>query len=417
MSSRRNFLKIAGTGLTGSLLSPLRSQSAKLNTKGKKLKIGVLLPQSIENPVYPQSFFNGIKLGIDQHKALKKGKIELITEQVNFATPFLVKEKSQKLITENNVDLITGVVNSEVVSHVNELFKNAQMPAIFANAGESYLVNNLKQNPYLFFNSLNLFQAAFESGKYAVNNYGKNVAIITSLYDSGYDSLFTFRQGVEAGDGYISETYLANQNDENFSSNTLEKIKQNKPDCIYVFMHGNQSDEIIRNLHFSNSNVPLITTAFSTEKHRLINLGEAGNNIISLSSWNKNIELKENRKFIENYETSFNKEPDLFAVLGFETGQIIYDSLLKTDGNYGGFEIAESFKNISIKSPRGDISINSKSGLVRNQLLINKTKSTNSSIPENCVLKTIQPVDEFEESFAVLDNEFRSGWLNPYLFV
>jgi hypothetical protein len=48
---------------------------------------------------------------------------------------------------------------------------------------------------------------------------------------------------------------------------------------------------------------------------------------------------------------------------------------------------------------------------------VNKTKTGISFIPENQVVKTITPVSEFEESFAVLDNEFRSGWLNPYLFV
>lgn len=417
MTNRRNFLRIAGVGLTGSMINPLRAQSAKLNTIGQKIKVGVLLPQSIENPVYPQSFLNGLKLGMDQHKAFKKGKIELITEQTNFSTPLIVKEKSQKLITENNVDVITGIVNSEVVSHVAGIFKNAQVPGIFANAGESYLVNELKQNPYLFFNSLNLFQAAYETGKYAVNNFGKNVAIITSFYDSGYDSLFTFREGVQKAGGNTQETYVANGNDDNFITDTIAKLKESKPDCVYVFMHGNESDEMIRSLYFQKLSVPILTTGFSTEKHRLNNLGEAGNKIISLASWNNNLESDENAKFVDRYLTEFRKEPDSFAVLGFETGMIIYSSLVKSNGNYSGLELAESIKNTSLRSPRGDIYINKKSGFVSNKLLISQTRNMSLAIPENQVLKSITPVDEFEESFAVLDNEFRSGWLNPYLFV
>jgi len=243
------------------------------------------------------------------------------------------------------------------------------------------------------------------------------VAIITSFYDSGYDALFTFRQGVEAADGNAPETFVANQNDTNFISETIEKLKASKPDSIYLFMHGNDSDEMLRNLHLQNLNIPVITSAFSTEKHRLNNLGDAGNNIVSLSSWNKNDKTKENNKFVESYETVYHKEPDLFAVLGFETGQIIYESLSLSNGNYSGLKIADSIKKIAIKSPRGAVSVNPESGLVKSQLLVNKTISGISFIPENQVVKTLTPVSEFEESFAVLDNEFRSGWLNPYLFV
>ena len=355
MNNRRNFLKIAGVGITSAVLNPFHSQSAKLNTKGKKIKVGVLIPQSTENPFYPLSFLNGLNLGIDQRNAIKNGKIELITEQVHFATPMIVKEKSQKLISENNVDIITGIVNSEVVSHVGNLFKNALLPAIFANAGESYLVNELKQNPFLFFNTLNLFQAAYESGRYAVNNFGKNVAIITSFYDSGYDSLFTFKQGVESAGGNAPVTYNANQNSENFISDTIEKLKLTEPDCMYIFLHGNQSDEVIRNLHFANIKTPLITSAFSTENHRLINLGEAGNKIISLGSWNKNLQTKENKNYVESYIKKFNKEPDLFATIGFETGQIIYEALSKSNGDFSGLEIAKSMKSIELKLTRNQL--------------------------------------------------------------
>ena len=417
MNTRRNFLKITGTGITGALLSSINSGAAKLDTKGQKIKIGVLLPNSVEHPQYPGAFLNGLRLGIDQQNAIKKNKIELVTESVNFGTPFIVKEKIQKLMTENNVDLITGVINSEVATHVGSLFKNAQMPAIIANAGESYLVNDLKQNPFVFFNSLNLFQAAFESGKYAVKNFGKNIAVVSSFYDSGYDSLFTFRLGVEAAGGTVTETYISSQNDKKGDVDIIEKLETAKPDGIYVFMHGRESDDFIRNIHFRKLDIPVITTGFSTEENRLVNLGDAAVNVISIASWSKNIASKENKSFAESYRKSYNKTPDLFSVLGYETGQIIYDSLARCSGNFKGTAIAEAMKSCKVQSPRGEVAINAESGLVQNKLFVSQTKMSLFSIPENELLETIIPVSEFDESFAVLDNEYRTGWLNPYLFV
>lgn len=417
MNTRRNFLKITGTGVTGALLSSLNSNAAKLNTKGYKIKVGVLLPNSIEHPQYPGAFLNGLRLGIDQQNSIKKGKIELVTEPINFGTPFIVKEKIQKLTTENNVDLITGVVNSEVAVHAGNWFQNAQIPAIIANAGESYLVNELKQNPFMFFNSLNLFQAAYESGKYAVQNFGKNIAVVTSFYDSGYDSLFTFGLGVEAAGGNITETFITNQNSKEKDHVIFEKLETSKPDGIYVFMHGRESDDFIRNVHFRGLNIPLITTGFSTEENRLVNLGNAAENIVSIASWDKNLSSKENKNFVSNYKKTFNKTPDLFSVLGFETGQIIFDSLSRCSGDFGGSTIANAIKTCKIESPRGSVAINAASGMVQNNLVVCKAKMSLFSVPENQLVGTIQPVNEFDESFAVLDNEYRSGWLNPYLFV
>jgi len=417
MNNRRNFLKIAGTGLTASLLQPFQSNATILNTKGGKVKVGVLVPQSAEHPHYPGSFLNGLRSGIDQYSSIKKNKIELIIEPINFGTPYAVKEKTQKLISENNVDLVIGVLNSEVASHVGSLFKNAKLPVIIANTGESYLVNENKKNDFLFFNSLNLFQTAFHSGKYAVEKFGRNVAIITSFYDGGYDALYTFRQGVEAAGGTVSETYLSNQNDSGFISGTLDKLKQSSPDCIYLFMHGNESDEMIRNLHFSQLNIPLITTAFSTEEHRMINLGEAAENIISISSWNKKLDHKENKVFVDQYLKSYRKNPDLFSVLGYETGQIIHNSLSRCAGDFSGEQICRSLKSCTIDSPRGKIRMNEKSGMISNQLVINQAIKSVFSIPENRVIDTFSPISEFDEQFASLDNELRSGWLNPYLFV
>lgn len=417
MNTRRNFLKITGTGITGALLSSLNSGAAKLDTKGYKIKVGVLLPNSNEHPQYPGAFLNGLRLGVDQQNAIKKGKIELVTESVNFGTPFIVKEKIQKLTTENNVDLITGVVNSEVATHIGNLFKNAQMPAIIANAGESYLVNELKQNPFMFFNSLNLFQAAYESGKYAVQHFGKNIAVAASFYDSGYDSLFTFRLGVEAAGGNITETFITNQNSKDNDHLIFEKLEASKPDGIYVFMHGRESDDFIRNVHFRGMNIPLITTGFSTEETRLVNLGAAAENVVSIASWAKTIESKENKAFVENYRKSYNKTPDLFSVLGYETGLMIYDSLARCSGDFKGSAIAEAIKTCKIQSPRGSVAVNAASGMVQNNLVVCKAKMSLFSVPENQLVETLAPVTEFDESFAVLDNEYRTGWLNPYLFV
>ena len=205
MNNRRNFLKIAGVGLTGSVLNTVNSSAADITLETSAVKIGVLLPQSNENPFYSGSFINGLRLAT-YHNGLSGNKIELITEQVNYGSRRTTRVKAGQLITENNVNILLGLVNSEVAIELGELVEHAQIPTLIANAGENYLLNKAKDNPYLFFNSLNLFQNSFLAGKYVVEKFGKNIAVVTSVYDSGYDSLFTFYKGVELAGGKITET-------------------------------------------------------------------------------------------------------------------------------------------------------------------------------------------------------------------
>lgn len=417
MNSRRNFLKVAGTGLTASLLKPVTASAAKLSVGKNSIKIGVLLPQSNEHPLYPGSFLNGLRLGLNQRNALKKSKIELITEQVNYGSPIVTKEKIQQLITENNVNMIVGLINSEVAVDIGEMVQNAQIPTLIANAGENYLVNRVKENPYLFFNSLNLFQNSYLAGKYAVEKYGKNIAVVTAFYDSGYDALFTFYKGVETAGGKIVNTYLKKQNDDDFIPETLDKIDKEELNGMYVFLNGNLADDFFRAAHYRNLGIPILTTSFASEDNRIINFGEAASNIQNISTWTKNLKNSENQMFISGYQKQYSKEPDQFSFLGYESGLIIYDSLSKCKGDFSGGNLSEAIKSCKIKSPGGSITINKKSGLVTNPVYLCKAEFSGFNIPENKIIDELKPVSEFDEIFEVLDTNLRSGWLNPYLFV
>lgn len=417
MNTRRNFLKVAGVGLTGSLLKPVSSSAVKLSVGKNSVKVGVLLPQSNEHPLYPGSFLNGLRLGLNQHNAFKKKKIELINEQVNYGSPMVTKEKTQQLITENNVNMVVGLLNSEVAVDIGEMVKNAQIPTLIVNAGENYLVNRVKENPYLFFNSLNLFQNSYLAGKYAVEKYGDNIAVVTAFYDSGYDALFAFYKGVESAGGNITETYLKKQNDDNFITRTIDNLEKEEVDGMYVFLNGNLADEFLRTAYLRGLKVPILTTSFATEDNRLINLGDATDKIQNFGTWTKNINNSENRNFISGYQKQYSKEPNQFSFLGYESGLLIYDSLANCNGDFSGINLASSLKNCKLNSPGGKISINEKSGLVTNPVYLFTSKKSVFKLPENEVIEEYIPVSEFNSDFTSLETDLRSGWLNPYLFV
>lgn len=414
MNSRRNFFRIAGVGLTGSLIQPIQLKANFTDTKSNRLskyKIGVLLPQSLEQSNYSESFLNGLVCGIYTYSGNADNQFELITESVKSGSPGPVIRKAEKLVYENNADVIIGLINPEVAIQLDDILKQSKVPALIVNSGENYLRNQQKDNPYLFFNTLGLFQTAYLTGRHAVTKHGQNIAVVTSLADFGYDALDSFRLGVESKGGQITEIYFNKHDDSNYIDETISKLEKSKPDCIYAFLHGNLSDEFFRSIKLRGLNTPVLANSFALEDRNLRNLGNAASEIENFCSWNKNLNNPENHKFVEVYRTKFSKEPDQFSVLGYESGQIIQKSLQSNfDRDFAG-----SLRNTIIQSPRGEVWVSEKSGMVQHPVYLCKTLDSGLFSSENVVVGEYKAIKESEDEFASFETELRSGYTRPYL--
>lgn len=420
MSNRRNFLKILGTGFAAASANPLMAAgAAKMKAPVRPLKIGVLTPQSTICPQYPYSFMNGFRLGIDQNKALKKQHIEIVNEPNGFGTPFISKQNAHKLLYENNVDLMVGILGTEVANQFEALFTKKQVPFIVCNTGEYFPVHKLRNNPYLFFNTLNLYQSAYQSGQFATSKYGKRGVVVTSLYDSGYDSLFAFSQGVTTSGGILEETHVMKTNEQNCVSKAIDRISQINPDYIYVLLSGSQANDfMIQYRNQCGNRVPVIGTPFMTESSNLPMLGQFAGNLESISPWDKKTNNPENQEFCKRYMETYRAEPDLFALLGYETGAMTYQALANSAGDYSGPSLRKCLSELTFSSPRGEFSVDKESGWTKAPLYhLRAGNQFLNSQPAIAIINKLHPVEATHTDFALLENDYRSGWLNPYLFV
>lgn len=419
MNNRRNFLKILGTGFAAATATPIMAGVSKMKTPKQTIKVGVLSPQSNISPQYPYSFMNGFRLGIDQNKAIKKQHIEIVNEPNGYGTPFISKQNAEKLLYENNVDLMVGILGNEVVGQFEDLFSKKQVPFVVCNAGEYFPIKTLRDNPFLFFNTLNLYQSAYASGQYAASGYGKRGFIVTSLYDCGYDSVYSFIRGVETSEGLVEETLVMKMNEKDFASKAISRIKELNPDYVYVLLSGDTARDFI--VQYQNSNIekqPLLTTPFVTDNPNRPMLGHYADNLECFAPWDKSAGNTENKEFCKKYMETYRNEPDMFATLGFETGLMIYQALANAEGNYSGPAISKSLSALKMNSPRGEFSVDQATGWTKTPLYrIKMGYNSLSSMTVAEVSDEQQPVHAVHDDFAQLDNSVRSGWLNPYLFV
>lgn len=416
MSSRRNFFKITGTALSAPFLTPGSLFTNTSATDNPTIKVGVLLSNSSEHPFYPDSFLKGLRLAGNILEEKSKNKVELIIENVGSGTTSSAQTAVNRLISENNVSLIVGLLGNEVAYRIGETLKTNKVPALVSNAGENFTVTGVRDNLYLFFNTLNLFEASYSAGKYMVSEYGKNIGIITSEIDSGYDSLFAFIKGVETGGGKVSETFVLKPGVPASFEAVIQNIEQFDGNGLYVLLNGKQSDQFFRVVKRRKPDIPLMTTSFAMDDQRIISLGNVTNGIRYFGAWTKGINTPENSQFIESFQRKYNQIPNQFGFLGYQAGLVVNNSIAACDGYLSKENIRAGIEESEVLSPAGKISVVKESGLFKSPVFLCQTQLSRYNVPESSVLENYASDKNLTEAFSSLDSNLRSGYINPYLF-
>lgn len=408
MNSRRNFLKYAGLSLGATVTNVPFSVKAS-SFKGNSCKTGILLPTSLKHAEYPDSFMNGINLALNSFSD-GSCQVELITESVKFGCPSQAIKKTQKLVLENQVDLVVGLLNTEVAQSISEITSPAKIPTIIANAGENSPNKEMIRNPYLFFNTLDLCRNSALAGKFMVENFGKKLAVVSGLYDSGYDAIYAFQHAVNNSEGIITNVFINKQNKKQFFVQTIKQLEEEKADGLFLLMNGEEARAFLHAYSRKKLSIPVMTTSFVTDEKELRHGGSTINNVYHLSSWVKSLNNKENKRFVSAYLDKYGVDPDQFSLLGYQTGLIAERIQNNKSENI-------TSADFSIDSPAGQLKMDTPTGMIEGPAYLCKTSQGTFSVPENFILDKIEVKDTFAYNNHHNEENIHSGWLNPYLFV
>ena len=145
--TRRKFLKVAG-GTAAALAMPAILSSCGGGASGP-VKIGVLLPYSDIYAVLGDSITAAMEMYFEEVGNEAGGReIQLIKENTEIS-PDVAQQKARKLVEQDEVDLVAGVVSSGVLMGIRDYFHDNQKLLICANAGANATSRGAKNALYL----------------------------------------------------------------------------------------------------------------------------------------------------------------------------------------------------------------------------------------------------------------------------
>ena len=298
----------------------------------------------------------GAGLGVDVRDgfmlALKNAgntEIEVVTED-DGQKPELAVQIADKMVQSEKVDILTGIIWSNLAMAVVPGVVQQDILYLSPNAGPSALAGAMCNKNYfnVAWQNDNLHEAM---GAYANDAGYKKAYILAPNYPAGKDALTGFKRyfkGELAGETYTQlgqPDYAAE----------IAQIRASGADAIYFFLPGGMGIAFMKQYAQSDVGLPVLGPAFSFSQDILGAVGDAALGVKNSSQWSKDIDNAANKTFVESFQAEYGRLPSLYASQGYDTANLIIAAASKVSvKDKDAFRAA--IKEADFESVRGDFS-------------------------------------------------------------
>lgn len=328
------------------------------------IKVGSIGPLSGPVAVYGVECKNGIELAVEEINAAGgvNGKMLKIVAEDDEGNPEKSVSAYKKLTTKDGIKLVIGSLTSGCTQAITQLAQ-AQKVLQIAPAATAPAITDAGN--FIFRTCfIDPFQGTV-GGKFSYETLGSRKAAV--LYDIGNDYSVgltdNFVATFESLGGKIvaKESYATGDKDFNAQ---LTKIKNANPDVVYLPDYYGTVALIAKQLRAQGINTPIV----GADGWDGMNNDNAGDEV--LNGFYSNHYATDStegavQKFVEAFQAKYNKVPNAFAALGYDSvymlkdaiaaagsadSEAVRDALEKTDGDYVTGHLTFDDKRNPIKS-------------------------------------------------------------------
>ncbi|WP_366111289.1 ABC transporter substrate-binding protein [Aestuariivita sp.] len=317
---------------------------AAMAEDGNAIKIGMITTLTGGGAGIGADIRDGFMLAIDQ-AGNENVEVVIVDDQ---RQPDLAVQLSDKLIQSDKVDLLTGIIWSNLALAVVPSATAQGKFYVSPNAGPTQLAGRGCHEKYfnVAWQNDNLHEAA---GAYTTSAGYQNAFILAPNYPAGQDALTGFKrmyEGELAGELYtrLGQTDYAAE---------IAQIRASGADSIFFFLPGGMGISFLKQYADSGIDLPVVGPAFSFDQGILQAVGDAALGVKNTSQWSKDIDNPTNKAFVESFEAAFGRLPSLYASQSFDSANLILSALSKAD-----VQDADAFRaallEADFSSTRGD---------------------------------------------------------------
>jgi len=323
------------------------------------IKIGYVTTLTTPAAVIGNDMKDAVDLAMEQLGGQMGGKsVEIIFEDDGFK-PETGKQKTDKLVQQDNVPIVAGYIWSNVLlASMKTVFDEGRF-LISSNAGPSQVAGNLC-NENFFSTSWQNDQTPMAMGE-VLNQQGvKSLYLMGPNYAAGKDML----AGVERTfKGEIKGKDLTKWPDQLDFSAELAKAKASGAEAIFVFYPGKAGGAFIQQYQQAGLKGAMdLYSVFTVDAISLPKLqaakleGVLGSRMTQ--EWDPTLDNEANKKFVSSFREKYKRYPSFYAAQAYDTINLINSAVVAVNGDMSNTDgLRAAFKAADYGSVRGKYTV------------------------------------------------------------
>ena len=349
LSFRTCAVAVALTSLAG---SPAAAQT---------IKIGLINSYSGFLAEAGDQMQKGIDLYVKEHeKELPPGvKIEVIRRD-DGAVPDTGKRVAQELITRESVQLLLGIVGSQIATAVAPLTAQAKVPLIITNAGGASIPS---LSPYIVRVSFTAWQGVYPLSQWAAKQGWKTAYTAVSDFIPGHDTEGVFTKGwTDAGLQMVGAVRFPTSNAD--FTPIVQRIKDTRPDVAFIWVPAQEQAtavlKTVRDFGIRQAGVNVLSTQDLVPDEQLPLIGDVAVGIVTSGIYSAAGDRPANKRFLAAWDREYagKATPNFLSADGWDGMAAIFDLIKATNGKFSGDDAIKFLTNWkTADSPSGPIAI------------------------------------------------------------
>ncbi|WP_110187309.1 ABC transporter substrate-binding protein [Pokkaliibacter plantistimulans] len=316
-------------GLCGAALVLAGSSLLSTAVAAEPVKLGMITTLSTKGGYLGEDMRDGFKLAVEQGKGSLGGiPVELLVDD-DAGDPQKGKQIAERMIKSDKIDMMTGIMFSNVAMAVVPSVLKDGLFFVGANAAPAPFAGKMC-NPNYFnvaYQNDNMHEAM---GEYLTQQGYKSVFLIAPNYPAGKDALTGFKRFYK---GEVKQEVYTKLDQSDYAA-LISQIRADKPDAVFYFLPGGLGVNFLKQYDQAGmkSEVKIFGPGFSFDRRLLGAVGAAAEGVMNSSEWNDDLPAAGNAEFVQAFHTAYGRYPTLYAAQAYDAANLIGSALKQVDG-------------------------------------------------------------------------------------
>lgn len=321
------------------------------------VKIGLLVPQSGVYKSLGDDMKAGFEVYLEQNDNQLGGREVEVVLADEGETADTGKAAADKLVKQDQVLAVTGVVSSAVLNGIVDLFESEGVPLVGSNASPTTLTDV----DYIWRTSYVNDEPGKALGAYVAENVDGPVYLLAADYQAGLDEVTGFKETFEPAGGEVAdEVYSPFPGTTNFQP-FLSNLQSSGAEAVFTFYAGGAAVDFVKQYdQFGlTGEVQHYSAGFLTEGSVLEAQGDAALGTFTAMNYSADLDNEKNTQFVADYEEKTGNQPTTYAMASYDAAQVLDAAIEAAGDELTSESINEAIGGIGeVDSPRGTWSFN-----------------------------------------------------------